>query len=137
MSQECEFANLVLGAVEPDAAIDLPQVVYDADGDCIEFIASNEDFEAVRVNSMLTLYVGRQSQEIAGSLIKGVHSIIKAILDEYPGFKLDVRGGKLRLEHTFTAKLWSSEDDDDTVDVYLKLREVAEKTKAQVELCEV
>lgn len=69
------FSDLVLSQVEPDQKLDLPQVVYDKDGDCIEFITVDEDFKACRLNSMLTVYIGRESGDIVGSLIRGVHSI--------------------------------------------------------------
>lgn len=139
--QETEFAELVLSKVEPNRELELPQVVHDPDGDCIEFLAVNEDFRAKRVNSLVTVYIGRESNEIVGSLIKGVNAVIKGILDDFPGFKVEIDGRRVRLQHIFTAKMWEAKYDDDkddgTIEVYAKLRQLAEAKNAEVELCEV
>lgn len=136
---QTELEALVLRHVEPGDEIELPQVVYDADGDCIEFLIANEEFYAERLDNMFTVYIGRDGQQVVGTLIKGVHAIIKGILKKYPGFSVDFRDGKVRLEHLFTARLWEGGADHDTMHVHLlKLRDVADKASAEVEveLCE-
>jgi hypothetical protein len=134
-----ELVDLMLSKTDTIGKITLPQVVYDPDGDCIEFLIADEDFYARRMNAMLTIYIGRESGDLVGSLIKGVNAIIKGILEQYPGFKVEITAPKFRLEHLFTAKLWEGQnsDDDDTMHVYLKqLRDEADRTDAEVELCE-
>ena len=91
------FAAMALSAASQEGELQLPQVVYDKDGDCIEFIIRDEDFYAERMNPMLTVYIGRESNELVGSLVKGVHSIIKGILEEFPGFEVEVKDGRIRL----------------------------------------
>lgn len=127
------FAELVLSRVgegEPK----FPQVVYDSDGDCIEFLASGEDFYAKRVDELVTAYVGRDSGKVIGSLIKGVNTTIRKYLRLYPGFGIELRHGRMRLEHFFTAVIWESKEDNCSIDVILRLRKVAEEADAEVEL---
>ncbi len=133
------LAGMLLSEALHAPELELPQVVYDRDGDCIEFLIRNEDFFAERVSPMLTVYIGRESNELVGSYIKGVHSIVKGILAQFPGFKVEVQDGRMRLEHLFTAKLWAGhEGSDDTIHVYLKqLRDVAEQKNLEVPLCGV
>jgi hypothetical protein len=136
MNQESNFADLVLSKFDPNRTFEV-QVYYDRDGDCIEFITSNEDFFAERIDSLVTVYYGRESKQVIGSLIKGVHSIIQAILEKLPGFKIEVADNQVVLEHLFTARMWSSAGDEPAVLTYRKLRDVARETGAVAELCAV
>ena len=54
----------------------LPSVFYNEDGDCIEFLIAHESHYAERVDKLLTVFYGRESGEIVGSLIKGVKRFI-------------------------------------------------------------
>lgn len=63
-----------------------PMAVYDRDGDCIEFLFSNESYYAQRFDSLVTVFYGRESGEIVGSLIKGVKTLIKDVLKHTPAF---------------------------------------------------
>lgn len=132
MNQE-QFASLVLGQVSSHKP-QFPQVAYDPDGDCIEFLACDEDFYARRVDEMITVYVSRDSGKIIGSLIKGINNTISKLLKKYPGFGIEIRSRRLRLDHLFTAVLWEKKEDDGVMEAYLRLREVADETKAQAKL---
>jgi hypothetical protein len=135
MSNSSDFADLVLSKVDRGREFAV-QVEYDPDGDCIEFLVSDEDFYAERIDALVTVYYGRESGQIIGSLVKGVSKLVKSLLERYPGFRIDIQDGRIRLEHLFTAKLWSEcEQNNVAVVAYRKLRDVAEKADASAELC--
>jgi hypothetical protein len=128
------FEQYVLDQIEEAAEPFKPTVTYDPDGDCIEFLASDESFWAERIDSLVTVYYGQHSREIVGSLIKGVSKFIQEVLAKAPGFKIEVEDGRIKLEHFFTAGLWLTSDakQEFRVLAYKKLREVAEKAHAEV-----
>ena len=71
---EKDFADVVMEAASSAETFE-PMAVYDQDGDCIEFLFSNESYYAQRFDSLVTVYYGRESGEIVGSLIKGVKTL--------------------------------------------------------------
>ena len=134
MSNE-EFANAVMGMAdfeEPFRA----HATYIPEGDCIEFVASNDDYYAERIDGLVTVYYSRETGEIIGSLIKGVHAFCANILEQFPGFKIEIEAGRVKLEHLFRAQLWREqrEENDVLVRTYRKLIEVAEETGVDAEL---
>jgi hypothetical protein len=116
----------------------IPTATYDPDGDCIEFVARPDSFYAERIDDLVTVYYSHETNEIIGSLIKNVSHFYKIVLDKFPGFRIEVQDGMVRLEHLFLAKLWSSAHETDEVVVlkYRKLIAVAEESQAQAQLCE-
>lgn len=60
-----------IGMVDEHASF-VPVSYYDRDGDCIEFLISNDSYRAERIDDRLTVYFSRETGEIIGSLIKGV-----------------------------------------------------------------
>ena len=130
-----EFAEFAKGLAKPPDSFE-PTVTYDLDGDCIEFIARPDSFYAERIDDLVTVYYSHETNEIVGSLIKGISRFCRQVLEKIPGFKIEVQDGKVRLEHIFLAKLWSSEhhEDDLVVVTYRKLIAVAERTKAEAQL---
>jgi hypothetical protein len=113
-----------------------PSAYYDPDGDCIEFLASPENFYAERVDSLVTVYHSQETDEIIGSLLKGIRPLCKKLLERLPGFKIEIQQGKVKLVHIFLAKLWASEANPDQLATltYQKLIDVAGKTGVEVEL---
>lgn len=107
-----------------------PIARYDRDGDCMEFFYKREPFYAVRKDALLTVYYSRETNEIIGSLIKRVESILK----RYPGFRIDVVGGKMRFEHVVRALAWQASDPELTR-VYNELSKIADESETEVELC--
>jgi hypothetical protein len=103
----------------------LPSVFYNEDGDCIEFLIAHESHYAERVDKLLTVFYGRESGEIVGSLIKGVKRFIAETVNTAPGFAIDVRDGRIRLRHLFTAGMWK-EGNLVKARCYQKLRDAAE-----------
>lgn len=113
-----------------------PQAVYDPDGDCIEFLASDESYYAERVDNLVTVYYGQRSGRIVGSLIKGVSKFIRQVLAWSPGFKIDIKDGKVRLEHLFTAQIWHAKfpPRGTRIVTYEKLRKVAKEQEVEAEI---
>src|SRR5438477_674373 len=103
-----EFAARVLEVAKPADTFS-PTAYYDPDGDCIEFLARPDNFHAERVDDLVTVYHSEESGEIIGSLLKGVSVLCKKLLEQLPGFKIEIQHGRVKLVHIFLAKLWASE----------------------------
>ena len=84
-----------------------PFAHYDPDGDCIEFFVSPESFVAERVDTWVTVYHGEHSNEVIGSLIKGVSKL----LEQFPGLVIDIECGRVRIAHILRARAWASGDE--------------------------
>ncbi|MBN2375204.1 MAG: hypothetical protein JXD22_02295 [Sedimentisphaerales bacterium] len=117
-----------------------PGAYYDPDGDCIEFLTEPHDFYAERIDDLVTVYYSRETNEIIGSLIKGVSSLRKKLLDKYPGFIVEVQDGKVHLAHLFRARLWSEapahrQRNKVIIRTYQKLADCAEEVDASADLC--
>ena len=130
-----EFAAKVLELVSPVEKFS-PTAYYDPDGDCIEFLVRPDNFYAERIDDLVTAYYSQETGEIIGSLLKGVAVLCKKLLDQLPGFKIEIEHGKVKLVHIFLAKLWTSEVDPDdlTTLTYQKLIAVARETGVEVDL---
>ena len=130
-----EFAQLVLSKVAPDA-IHYPIVAYDAARDCLEFLATNESFYAVPTDGPVTVYYGEESNQIVGCEVRNVKSLLRETLAKSPGFRSEIQAGRLKLEHFFTACLWSTPIDrqSERAGTLMQLREVAEQSQAVAEL---
>jgi hypothetical protein len=113
-----------------------PTATFDPDGDCIEFLASPDSFYAERVDDLVTVYYSQETGEVVGSLIKGVSKFCRTILEKMPGFRIEIRDGRVSLEHIFRASLWFSRfaPDDLPTLTYQKLILMAEESEAEAEL---
>ena len=129
-----EFAAHVAG-VAKEAGPPQATAVYDPDGDCIEFLARPEPFYADRIDDLVTVYYSQETHEVIGSLLKGVSRFCHEILERLPGFRIEIVGRNIRLEHIFLARLWSAEHDpaDLATITYRKLIRVAEETGVELE----
>ena len=114
-----------------------PEAVYDADGDCIEFLAKPDPFRAERVDDLVTVYYSQETGEVMGSLIKGVSQFCRDMLARMPGFRIEIQDGRIRLEHLFLARLWSAQGEPESIETltYRKLAQVAGETSVDGELC--
>lgn len=113
---------------------------YDPDGDCIEFLIKPHDFYAERIDDLITVYYSRETNEIIGSLIKGISSLRKKLLDKYPGFIVEIQDGKVYLAHLLRARLWSEvplpkQHNKVIIRTYQKLAAYAEEVDANADLC--
>ncbi|MGH7213321.1 MAG: hypothetical protein ACREIT_00865 [Tepidisphaeraceae bacterium] len=125
-----DFAAHLLKLAQ-DAPAFHPTATYDPDGDCIEFLIKPEPYYAERIDDLVTVYYGQESQEIIGSLVKGVRSFLK----RHPGLKIDIQDGRVRLVHLLRANFWSKQDPQQVESrTYRKLIEVAEESNVEAEL---
>jgi hypothetical protein len=130
-----DFAARVLELAKPAEPF-RPTAYYDPDGDCIEFLASQDNFYAERIDSLVTVYHSQETGEIIGSLLKGVTTLCKRLLERLPGFRIEIQQGKVKLVHIFLTNLWASEVNPDALAIlaYQKLIDVAGRTGVEVEL---
>ncbi len=129
-----EFAKRMLLLARPADQF-RPTATYDPDGDCIEFLARPDPFYAERIDELVTVYYSQETHELVGSLIKGVSRFCRDILERMPGLRLEIRDGRIKLEHIFRARLWSSALDPNALPTltYQKLIEVAEGLDVETE----
>jgi len=113
-----------------------PTVHYDPDGDCIEFLTKPDSFYAERIDDLVTVYYSHETNEVIGSLIKGVSEFCENIVKRCPGFAIEIRDGRVHLAHLFLAQLWTCPNKDDQImsAVYEKLIADAESAQAEVEM---
>jgi hypothetical protein len=116
-----------------------PTATYDADGDCIEFLVKPDSFYAERVDDLVTVYYSHETNEIIGSLIKGVSRFCRKLLERSTGVKIRILDDRVNLEHIFIASLESRRPKPSKMVelTYKKLIQVAHKAKmeADVSLC--
>lgn len=84
----------------------VPSAIYDPEGDCLEFFISDEPFWARRLDKWVTVYYGRDSNDIVGSLIKNTRELLSA----FPGVDIYVEGGRVQLSHMLRAPAYSAGD---------------------------
>ena len=135
MSNE-DFAKRIMLLARPAERFE-PTATYDRDGDCIEFLVSSEPFFAERVDDLVTVYYGQETEEVIGSLIKGVSKFCGTVLEQMPGFSIEIQDGRVKLQHIFLARLWSSRQDPQDLPTltYKKLIDIAEDTEVEGDLC--
>jgi hypothetical protein len=131
-----EFAKRMMLLAKP-AEDFRPTATYDPDGDCIEFLAKPDPFYGERVDDLVTVYYSQETGEVVGSLLKNVSRFCKAMLDQMPGFRIEIHDGRVKLVHIFLARLWSAERDPQelTTLTYRKLIEIAERADVEAEMC--
>lgn len=131
-----EFAEQVMQLAKPVESFE-PTVTYDRDGDCIEFLVRPDNFYAERVDDLVTVYYSQETDEVIGSLLKGVSKFCADILEKMPALKIVIKDGPTKLEHIFLARLCSFERSpgDMVTLTYRKLIKVADEAKAEAQLC--
>lgn len=136
VTSNSEFAKRMMLLAKPVECFK-PMAVYDADGDCVEFLAKPDAFYAERVDDLVTVYYSQETGEVIGSLIKGISKFCKQMRDRMPGFRIEIQDGRVSLQHIFLARMWSSNLDskDITTLTYRKLVEVSRETVIDGDLC--
>jgi len=131
-----EFAKRMLLLGRPAGQF-RPTATYDPDGDCIEFLIKPDPFRAERVDELVTVYYSQESGEVIGSLLKGVSKFCQKMLQQLPGFRVQIRDGRVTLDHIFLARLWLSNFDPQSLETltYQKLIEVADEVEVEGDLC--
>lgn len=91
-----DFANQMLELAR-EAAPFRPSATYDRDGDCVEFLVKPDSFYGERIDDVVTVYRSHDTDEVVGSLIKGVTHLLK----QFPNLQIVVDDGKVKIEHLF------------------------------------
>ncbi|MCK4793239.1 MAG: hypothetical protein KAV87_56435 [Desulfobacteraceae bacterium] len=130
-SNDNEFVKKVLAAENLSGQFE-PQVYYDEDADCVEFVSAPDDFYAERIDELITVYYSRENNELIGSLIKGV----RALLQTRPSLGILVQDGRVKLAHIFIAHIAMERQDlqEHVTVVYRHLIAQAEANKAEFEM---
>jgi hypothetical protein len=130
-----EFAKRMMLLAQPAERF-RPTATYDPDGDCVEFLASPDPFYAERVDDLVTVYYSQETNEVIGSLVKGVSKFCTTVLQRMPGFRIEIRDGRVSLQHIFRARLWTAPLDPESLPTlaYQKLIAMAEETQVEAEL---
>ena len=136
VTTNAEFAKRMTLMARPASEFK-PTATYDADGDCIEFLAKPDAFYAERVDDLVTVYYSHDTEEVIGSLIKGVSTFCAKMLERMPGFKIEINDGPVSLQHIFLARIWLEElePEDLATLAYRKLIEVAKETTVEGRFC--
>jgi hypothetical protein len=134
VTPNAEFAKRMMLLAKP-AEHFRPTATYDPDGDCIEFLAKPDPFYAERVDDLVTVYYSQETDEVIGSLLKGVSKFCNDFLQKMPGFRIEIQDGRIKLEHIFRARLWSAPADRQALPTltYQKLIDVAEELDVETE----
>ena len=88
-----DLADRVLAEYGPAGGFE-PFSSYNREGDCIEFYFSNEPARAKRLDGYVTVFIGEDSNEIVGGMVKGVHT---SLLDRFPGFQAFIESGSAKI----------------------------------------
>jgi hypothetical protein len=136
VTSNSDFAKRMMLLARPADQFE-PVATYDPDGDCVEFLAKPDPFYAERVDDLVTVYYSQETDEVIGSLIKGVSRFCSKLLETMPGFKIEIHDGRVRLVHIFRARLWASNTapTDLVTLTYKKLIQVAEEADVEAEMC--
>lgn len=124
------FEELAIGYFDENIEFE-PIATYDEDGDCVEFLARPDSFYAERVDDLVTVYYSQETNEIVGSLIKGISKYFQELKEKMPGFSVIIQDGSIMLGHLFLARMLESDMEKVQIRVYKKLQEVAEETKVR------
>jgi hypothetical protein len=130
-----DFAKRMMLLAQPAERF-RPTATYDPDGDCIEFLASPDPFYAERIDDLVTVYYSQETNEVVGSLVKGVSQFCTTVLQRMPGFRIEIRDRRVSLHHIFRARLWSAPPDPESLPTlaYRRLIAMAEETEVETEL---
>jgi len=115
--------NDMLGAAE--APWDGPAGHYNKDGDCIEIYFERDNYRAVRVDDLLTVYKSRSDGRLVGALIKGAKRFVRRLVEVKPGASVDFPSDSVNLSYILTAAIWENPDKDQQK-IYIELREAAD-----------
>lgn len=134
VTSNAEFAKQMMLLAKPPEQF-RPTATYDPDGDCIEFLAKPDPFYAERIDDLVTVYYSQETDDVVGSLIKGVSKFCEELLQKLPGFKIEIQDGRVKVEHIFRARLWSSPRQPQSLPTltYQKLIDVAEHVDVETE----
>ncbi|HZW09296.1 MAG TPA: hypothetical protein VFF69_05275 [Phycisphaerales bacterium] len=101
--EPAEFARMIWDKFGSDGPFE-PGAYYDPDGDCLEFFLTNEAFKGERLDKWVTVYRGRRSGKIVGSMIKNV----RELLERNPGLAIQIRSKPIQIWQFLRAPQFSA-----------------------------
>jgi len=104
-----------------------PCAYYDEDGDCIEFLFSNERAYGKRLDNWVTVYRSRATDEVVGGLLKGLRNL----MERFPGLDIDIVDKRLKIACLLRAPAWTH-GDAVTKKIYGDVIRQAEETGLEV-----
>lgn len=112
---------------------------YDHDGDCIEFFAKADPYYAKRIDDLVTVYLSMDTDEVVGSLIKGVKQFIREAQKVSKNAAVIIDDGKVRISHLLLLGpiVSGSKLSEVQMRIYKKLISVADESNSQADLCGV
>jgi hypothetical protein len=105
MKPEDEFIEEVMAEFGPIQQFE-PCAYYDENGDCIEFMLTQEPFRGERIDNWVTVYYGEQTGDMTGGLIKD----IQKLMHRFPGLDIEIEDGQVRVAWILRASAWAHGD---------------------------
>ncbi len=131
------FENIALDFLDENFEFK-PVATYDEDGDCVEFLAKPDDFYAERIDDLVTVYYSQETNEIVGSLIKGVSRYFQKLINSnFPGFVVEIDDGLVTLSHLFLARMWERNLEGQQKHIYKILQREAEHANIRTPISKV
>lgn len=106
-----------------------PCAYYDPDGDCFEFVISNEAFYAKRLDNWVTVYYSQRTGEVIGSLTKSIQKLMK----RFSTLAVFIDGDEIALVHILVG-LSCKNEDPVVAKAYYAIIEKAKKCPIKVPL---
>lgn len=108
------------------------RVFVDEGGDFVEFFANVESYRSEYVNSTISVYRSRKTNQIIGGQICG----IEKTLQNLPGLRVEIIGARIMLSLLFTASMWTSGADPDGTKrlVYEEAKRLVNEIDSEVEI---
>jgi hypothetical protein len=133
------FAEAVLKMSKPQRPFE-PAATYIPAGDCIEFVWAPDDYRALRLDGLVTVYYSRKTNQVVGGLIKGVRAFCEKIKEKCPGFRLSIAVKPTSLEYIFLAQMWTeppTPKDETITRTYEELIAAAKQQPVNVDIGDV
>lgn len=83
-----------------------PCAYYDRDGDCLEFLFSNEPYRGKRLDHWVTVYYDRETDDIVGGLVKDINRLMQ----DYPGLDIEIAERRVKVALILRAPAWKEKD---------------------------
>ena len=130
---EQELNDLILRHARKPGEPFRPLAYYNPEGDSIEFIFSEEEYTAERIDSFVTVYVGDESGDLVGSVLKDVTLKLRELRYEHPEVEVQISDGRVRLECLLKPEKGDLSNPSKRF-IYRRLQKVAQQNDAVAEL---
>ena len=107
-----------------------PCAYYGAEEDALMFYFRNSPDYAQRINSVVTIYLSMDDNELVGCQIKGVGRILR----ELGQLDVTIKHGKIKLQVVLLAVMERMMNESDTREVYRTVFKKAQETDVELEV---